>query len=204
MGASSPSFLRRRRTQTSTTFEPRIEVVAPDRGQELLAAQHLARVLDEVVEEPELAVGEVDDGVADPRLAAREVEHRARPPRTQLPSPFRAGRRSCARTRASSSSSGERLGDVVVRAELEAAQLRGQVGAGGDDHDRQLGPVGAAARAGRSARRAAGAAGRGPPGRRRRAPPARAHRPVVGAVDGESLRLEPARRGTRGSGTHPR
>src|SRR5207244_10401546 len=37
----------------------RIEVVAPDLGEEALAAHDLARVEREVVEEPELAVGEV-------------------------------------------------------------------------------------------------------------------------------------------------
>ena len=35
----------------------------------------------------------------------------------------------------------ERLGEVVVRTELEPAQLRREIGARGEDHDGQLGPA---------------------------------------------------------------
>ena len=61
--------------QTSTTLEPRIEVVAPDLGQETLAADDLPGVLDEVVEEPELAVGQARHALPDSRLPLGEVEH---------------------------------------------------------------------------------------------------------------------------------
>ena len=54
-----------------------VEVVAPDHGQDAVARDHLAGVPDEVMQEPELAVGEVDLAVADPRLAPREVQHEA-------------------------------------------------------------------------------------------------------------------------------
>src|SRR5712691_750399 len=53
---------------------PRIEVVAPDLGEEPLAADDLALVTDEVVEEAELAVGELRDQIAEPRLPPGEVE----------------------------------------------------------------------------------------------------------------------------------
>src|SRR2546423_14383615 len=52
----------------------RVEVVAPDLREQALAADDLAGVQDQVMEEPELAVGEVGDPVAEDRLAAREVD----------------------------------------------------------------------------------------------------------------------------------
>src|SRR5713101_658761 len=51
-----------------------IEAVAPDLGEEPFPAHDLAGVRDEVVEQPELAVGEIGDAVFDPSLAPREVE----------------------------------------------------------------------------------------------------------------------------------
>ncbi len=39
----------------------RIEVVAPDLGEQTLAAQHFAGMENELVQEPELTVGEVGD-----------------------------------------------------------------------------------------------------------------------------------------------
>src|SRR5436305_1559416 len=39
----------------------RVEVVAPDLREQALAAHHLAGALEQVMEEPELAVGEIDD-----------------------------------------------------------------------------------------------------------------------------------------------
>src|SRR5438093_10895564 len=51
-----------------------IEVVAPDLGEETFAADHLAGVQGEVVQKPELAVGEVGDERPESRLPTREVE----------------------------------------------------------------------------------------------------------------------------------
>src|SRR3989440_4490418 len=52
----------------------RVEVVAPDLGEQALATHDLAGVQNQVMEEPELAVGEVGDPVAEERLAPREVD----------------------------------------------------------------------------------------------------------------------------------
>src|SRR2546423_708466 len=52
----------------------RIEVVAPDVREQPLPAHDLAFVAHQVVEEPELAVGERGDHVAELRLTARDVE----------------------------------------------------------------------------------------------------------------------------------
>src|SRR2546423_3577318 len=52
----------------------RIEVVAPDVREELLAADHVAAPLDELVEQPELAVGEPDPRAVDTGLAPRAVQ----------------------------------------------------------------------------------------------------------------------------------
>src|SRR5207302_1083630 len=52
----------------------RIEVVAPDVREQPLPAHDLALVEHQVVEEPELAVGERGDHVAELRLTARDVE----------------------------------------------------------------------------------------------------------------------------------
>ena len=160
----------------------------------------------EVVEEPELAVGQVGDARRRSRAwrrARSSVERPGRGRRSRRASAATA--RSCTRTRASSSSSANGFGEVVARAELEAAQLRRQVGARGEDRRRAARAGRAAARGGRSARRAAAAAGRGRPGRSAastRAPqPGRA---VGRGVDGEPLRLEAARAGTRGSAARPR
>src|SRR5919204_6494682 len=43
----------------------RVEVISPDVGEEALAADHLARALDEVMEQLELPVGEIDDKLAE-------------------------------------------------------------------------------------------------------------------------------------------
>src|SRR5438094_4241590 len=51
----------------------RIEVVAPDVREQPLAAHDLALVEHQVVQEPELAVGEGGDHVAELRLTARDV-----------------------------------------------------------------------------------------------------------------------------------
>src|SRR5438067_382155 len=51
-----------------------IEVVAPDLGEQTLAAEHLARIGGQLVQQLELAVGELDDAVAGSRLPACRVE----------------------------------------------------------------------------------------------------------------------------------
>src|SRR6266704_1167453 len=53
----------------------RIEVVTPDLRQKPLAADHLAGVLDEVVEQAKLAVRELRGVRADPCLATSDIEH---------------------------------------------------------------------------------------------------------------------------------
>src|SRR2546422_10211284 len=56
----------------------RVEVVAPDLGEQALAAHDLAGVQHQVLEEPELAVGEVRDVLAEERLPPREVRSEER------------------------------------------------------------------------------------------------------------------------------
>ena len=58
----------------------RIEAVAPHLRQEAFAAHDLAGMRDEVIEQPELAIREVDDAILDLRLPTREVELDARLP----------------------------------------------------------------------------------------------------------------------------
>ena len=53
---------------------PRMVVVAPGR-QDAVARDHLAGVLHEMVEQPELAIGEVDRLAPDPGLAPGNVDH---------------------------------------------------------------------------------------------------------------------------------
>src|SRR3954453_19001818 len=104
---------------------PRIEVIAPDSGEDALAAHHLAGVLDEMVQQPELPVRQIYEPRADPDLPPGEIEHdlsgrhglaRLRCPRPQLHA--NAGKQLV---------EGERLGHVVVGPQLEAAQLGAQV-----------------------------------------------------------------------------
>ena len=114
----------------------RVEAVAPDLGEQPLAAHRLAGVLDEVAEQPELAVGEHRPRCAEPRLARREVELEAAGaddarPRQRLDEVDADPREELVER--------ERLLDVVACAELERAELRLNVAAGGDDDDRQLG-----------------------------------------------------------------
>src|SRR6266567_5927853 len=52
----------------------RIEVVTPYLGEQPLAADDLARALEQAMEKLELAVGEIDDPFAELDLAPREVE----------------------------------------------------------------------------------------------------------------------------------
>src|SRR5260221_6374891 len=116
-----------------------IEAVAPDLREEPFAAHDLARMCDEVVEQAELSVREIRDAVIDASLAPREVELESRD----------ADRRcvlaaSVAQLDAHARNElveRERLREIVVRPELEAPQLRRQVGSRGEDQHRQLGPA---------------------------------------------------------------
>src|SRR5437764_11685513 len=56
---------------------PRVEVIAPYRREDAVAAHHLARVGEEQVQQPELAVGEEGGPGPHPRLASRDVERDA-------------------------------------------------------------------------------------------------------------------------------
>jgi len=47
----------------------RVEVVAPDLGEQALAADNLARVFNEMVKQPELPVRKVGDHSPEPRLS---------------------------------------------------------------------------------------------------------------------------------------
>ena len=118
---------------------PRIEVVAPHLGQQALAADHLARVQKQVMEEPELAVGEIGDELAEPCLPAREVEDDGTGAQRVLV-PERRGAAQLDANPGEQLVEGERLRQVVGGAELEPAQLRLQVGAGGEDDHRQMRP----------------------------------------------------------------
>src|SRR5919206_3666065 len=51
----------------------RVEVVAPDLGEQALAAHDLARMEREVVQEPELSVGEVGRAVLERRAPPRQI-----------------------------------------------------------------------------------------------------------------------------------
>src|SRR6476469_137395 len=53
---------------------PGVEAVPPDVREQALAAYHLAGVLHEMAEQPELAVGQVADEVAEASLPSRDVE----------------------------------------------------------------------------------------------------------------------------------
>src|SRR5438270_12420591 len=78
-GCVRPELLAQSADADVDDVRARVEVVAPDLGEQALAAHDLARVEDQVVEEPELAVGEVGDALAQERLPPRQVEpHPAR------------------------------------------------------------------------------------------------------------------------------
>src|SRR5690242_13950351 len=115
----------------------RVEVVAPDVREQPLAADNLALVQDEVVQEPELPVGERRDDVAELRLPARYVEReQARAhDAAVLTGPPAAQLRPHAREQLVER---ERLREVVAGAAVEPAQLRLELAARRHDHDRQL------------------------------------------------------------------
>src|SRR5581483_7354577 len=112
-----------------------VEVEAPDLREEPFAADHLARVRGEMMEEAELAIRERGDVLSHPRLPPREVE-RERPGADDV---FAAAAH-VAKLNPDACEQlveGERLAQVVARAEAEAAELGREVGAGRDDHHRQ-------------------------------------------------------------------
>ncbi len=96
-------------------------MVAPDLGEQTLAAQHFAGMENELVQEPELTVGEVGDERPDPGLPAREVEdERTRAQHASL----RRGQTGVPKLSADPCDQlveCEGLGEVVARAELESA-----------------------------------------------------------------------------------
>src|SRR5206468_11201772 len=67
----------------------RVEVVSPYIGKQTFAADHLADVEEQVMQQPELAVREIRDQVPDARRSAREIEEHA----TRLPPVLVLGRR---------------------------------------------------------------------------------------------------------------
>ena len=111
--------------------------LAPQRGDELLARDGPARVGDEVLEQVVLARAELELLVAVEGAARGAVD--ADVARAQI---VAAGaRRTCARTRASSSADAERLGDVVVGAGVEAGDGVELGGAARQQQDRRLGAL---------------------------------------------------------------
>ena len=82
----------------------RIEVVAPDLREQTLAADHLTLMHEQVMQDAELAIGQLGGHLAETRLAPREVEHqRPRADDVAVFALFRAAR-SCTWIRAISSS----------------------------------------------------------------------------------------------------
>src|SRR5436190_12314243 len=115
----------------------RIEVIAPDLGEQPLAADDLARTFEQPVQDLELAVGEIDNAVAELRLAAGEIERqRADAQDVVVRSVFRPPQVDA--NPCEELLERERFRQVVARAEPEAVQLRRQVGPRRDDHDRDL------------------------------------------------------------------
>src|ERR1051325_2188662 len=115
----------------------RVEVVPPDVREQALAADDLAFVQDEVVQEPELAVGERRDDLPELRLSPRDIERQQARPHDAavLAGPPAPQLRPHARKELVER---EGLRQVAAGAEVEAAQLRLELGAGRHDHDRQL------------------------------------------------------------------
>src|ERR671936_1148528 len=101
----------------------RIEVIAPDLGKQTLAADDFARVLDQVVEETELAIGELCGVCADACLSARQVEdERPNAQRVVVLVVRRVSQRDAhARNELVER---ERLAEVVARTQPEPPQLR--------------------------------------------------------------------------------
>src|SRR2546422_5990194 len=111
-----------------------IEVVAPDLRQQPFAADHLALVLQQVVEDAKLTVRQLHCGAVEPRLATSEIEGE----RSGLENPSILSSPAAPQLYVDSGDQlveRERLAQVVGGAESEATQLRGQVRACRDDHD---------------------------------------------------------------------
>ena len=139
MGASSPSLLRRRRDADVDDVRPGIEVVAPDRGQDAVARHDLAGVLDEVVQETELAVGQIDLALA--RCAPGGARGRARgcPPGATPSCPLPLARGAArAPARAARPRRTAWRGSRSPRA-AKPRSLVGRSRARRHDHDRQVG-----------------------------------------------------------------
>src|SRR2546423_2099859 len=114
----------------------RVEVVAPDVGEQALAADRVARVLHQLLQQSELAVGEGGDlpihGHGPTREAERETARA-----DEVPVGAGPGAELDPHT-GDQLVEGEGLREVVARPELEPAELRRQVGPGGEDQDREL------------------------------------------------------------------
>src|SRR5947208_4502998 len=117
----------------------RVEVIAPDIGEQLLAADDLAAMAYEVVEQPELAVGQVGRRVARASAPPREIELERTGPQDALLLLARPGGAQVHPYAGEQLVERERLRQVVARPELEAAQLRAEIGARGEDQHRQGG-----------------------------------------------------------------
>src|SRR5207248_1170404 len=116
--------------------------IAPDQLEEVVAAEHLARVLDEQPEDRELLRRELNGAPVDDRLVRREIDlqpaeamnrtfHRARlpgPAQDRLDPLHHLGR-------------GRRLDDVVVGAEPQAADLVAVLAARAEEENRHAGAV---------------------------------------------------------------
>ena len=96
-----------------------VVVVAPDLREQLRLREDAAALVGEVGEQPVLRRGEVE--LAPPRTASALCSSMSRSPRSSVAG-TRPSRRSTARTRATSSSSDERLHHVVVGAGAEPGQ----------------------------------------------------------------------------------
>jgi hypothetical protein len=139
-GSPSAELLPQTTNADVDDVRARIEVVPPDLGEQALATYDLARVLDEVMQQAELTVGQASDepveGCLPPRQVQRESPHRhnafvrSRPARAQLDAQPR-----------NELVESEGLREIVARSEPEPTQLRGQIRAGREDHDGKVGAL---------------------------------------------------------------
>src|SRR2546423_180547 len=114
-----------------------IEVIAPDLGEQALAADDDSGLGGEAVEDPELELGEMERDTVHARLATRQVERE--PARADHAVRLGRGRAPQLHTHAREQLvERERLRHIVVRPQLESAQLRRQVAARREDHDREV------------------------------------------------------------------
>ncbi len=116
---------------------PGVEGIVPDGGEDLLSGEYLARVTHEVLEERELAGGELDLLLPAQDAPAEKVHLQItglQPGRPGLVGPADEGAHP-----GQELLKGERLGHVVVGAAVEGADLVAYVVAGGEHQDRQPG-----------------------------------------------------------------